>query len=96
MRYLACFAIVALLPIAAYADCGSEEAKVQNMITQMAQKLNSHDVGFCAMGKEAERVFRHVLAFYERCPINDPDGNMRQYSVEMIEWGRETQRQACN
>jgi hypothetical protein len=95
MRYLACLALAGLLPTAAHADCYSDEAQIQATITQVTQRLNSGNVGFCEMGSEVEYAFEQARSFYGRCPVNDPDGSWMRYSNEMIEWGRQMQRNTC-
>jgi hypothetical protein len=79
---------------AASADCQSEEAQIQRLITQAAEQMSGND-SICYAARDAERVFREVLRFYERCPINDPGGQMRQSSRETIDWARQMQASAC-
>ena len=48
------------------------------------------------MKGDAERFYLRAGAFFRRCPVNDPNGTMARNADDMVEWGRETQRQACN
>lgn len=85
--------VVVSLSTAAQADCQSEEARILQLMSDQAQRMTGGSI--CHTARDAERVFREVASFYERCPINDPGGQMRQSTREMINWARETQSSAC-
>lgn len=79
----------------ARADCRTQEAEITRALQRWQQRMQQQDHGFCRMAQEAQSFFQKALAFYERCPVNDPNGEMRAYSRKMIAWGRETERKAC-
>ena len=51
--------------------------------------------GYCNTARALRLAFRKVLEFYNRCPGEDPNGEMRQYAREMIDWANETEKAAC-
>ena len=51
--------------------------------------------GYCNTARALRPAFRKVLEFYNRCPGEDPNGEMRQYAREMIDWANETEKAAC-
>jgi hypothetical protein len=77
----------------ASAGCQAEEARIQQLMERATRQLTGASI--CQTARDSERVLREVLAFYERCPINDPGGEMRRWAQESIASMRQTQASVC-
>ena len=58
--------------------------------------MNQVDAGQCAMARAVKRDYPSIIEFYNRCPIVDPDGRMRVYIREMLDWAAETEYAVCD
>jgi hypothetical protein len=64
-------------------DCRAEEAR----ITRLLNSVGNGGPSICQSAKEMLQIANQAIPFYERCPINDPDGQMRA-------WARDTRAKA--
>ena len=47
------------------------------------------------MARTIKREYPSMLNFYNRCPVADPDGSMRDYIRQMLAWADEVEDSAC-
>ena len=71
--------------------CSSSEQASLEASMRKAQAAQ----GYCNQARAVRPAFRKVLAFYNKCPGEDPNGEMRRYAREMINWANETEKAAC-
>jgi hypothetical protein len=64
--------------------CAAEEQRIMAKVNAMSAGSGQ---GICQSGKAMLSITNEVLPFYQRCPAQDPRGEMQQ-------WARETQAQA--
>ena len=86
---------VVLVGGAAWADCFSENERISAVVLRLSNEVNSPNVGFCLSARAIKREFPSVLEFYNRCPIVDPDGSMRQFVKQMLAWADQVESATC-
>ena len=79
----------------ARADCYSEQERLITQIQEVMNKMGSGQ-GFCGIARQIKYEYPQYLDFYNRCPIVDPDGSMRNHIREMLSWADQVEASACN
>ena len=78
-----------------WADCYSEQNRIMNRLELVMNQMNSGTAGYCVTARTIKREFPAIIEFYNRCPIVDPDGSMRNYIREMLDWAAQVEYSAC-
>ncbi len=91
----ACLAAFMMNAEVVWADCYSEQQRIIDYLQRVSSQMSSDTSGHCSIARSIKRDFPQVLAFYERCSIVDPDGSMRTYVKQLLQWAADTEKAAC-
>lgn len=87
---------VMMNPIAASADCYSDQQRIINRIQVIMNEMSSGNTGLCRISRQIKAEYPSILDFYNRCPIVDPDGSMRNHIREMLSWADQVETTTCS
>ena len=79
----------------ANADCASNEAHVLQQIQDMSRDA-VYAQSVCEAAQITESVAAMTANFYQNCRLADPSGSSLQGARQLLDWARDTQRQACS